>query len=137
MEWLAGMRMSASRLNDHTADETTTAGLTAASGFDTPSFSGKKVSGITTVNVSVLRNGATITATAAGNVTPDLLCCTLPIGWRPSETVTTSFDSSGTRDGSITILSDGTCTIKTMSPNSTLTDNSSVNFFADWISENG
>lgn len=136
MQWLAGMRITEDRLNDNTADETTTAGLVAATGFDNPSFLGKKVNGITTVNITVLRDGATITATSAGNVTPDVLCCTLPVGWRPPETVTTSFDSSGTRDGSITILSNGTCTIKTMSPNSTMTDNSSVNFFAEWISEN-
>ncbi|QKY79509.1 minor tail protein [Streptomyces phage PHTowN] len=136
MQWLAGMRITEDRLNDNTADETTTAGLVPATDFDTPTFNGKKVNGVTTVNVTVLRNGATITATSAGNVTPDVLCCTLPVGWRPPETVTTSFDSSGTRDGSITILSNGTCTIKTMSPNSTMPDNSTVNFFAEWISEN-
>lgn len=143
MQWLAGMRMTEDRLNDNIVEEQTTAGLTTATRFDNPTFLGKKVNGITTVNITVLRNDpgnaniAEVTATSAGNITPDVLCCTLPVGWRPSETVTTSFDSSGTRDGSITILSNGTCTIKTMSPNSTMTDNSSVNFFAEWISENG
>jgi hypothetical protein len=143
VQWLAGMRITEDRLNDNTADETTTAGLTTATRFDNPTFLGKKVNGVTTINVTVLRNdpgganNAEVTATSAGNITPDVLCCTLPVGWRPSETVTTSFDSSGTRDGSITILSNGTCTIKTMSPTAVITDNSSVNFFAEWISENG
>lgn len=143
MQWLAGMRITEDRLNDNTADETTSAGLIAATRFDNPSLDGKKVNGITTISATVLRNDpsntniAEVTATSAGNITPDVLCCTLPVGWRPNETVTVSFESSGTRDGSITILANGTCTIKTMSPNSAMTDNSSVNFSASWISQNG
>lgn len=136
MQWLAGMRMTEDRLNDNTADETTTAGLVAATNFTVSSFSGKKVNGVTTVNCAVSYSASALTATSAGNVTPDVLACTLPVGWRPPETVTTSFDRSGTADGSITILTNGTCTVKTMSPNASGTTGT-VTFFAEWISENG
>lgn len=135
MQWLAGMRMTEDRLNDNTADETTTAGLTAATNFAVSSFEGKKVNGVTTVNCVVTYTGSALVATSAGNVTPDVLACTLPVGWRPPETVTTSFDRSGTADGSISISTSGACTVRTMSPNATGTTGT-VTFFAEWISEN-
>lgn len=127
--------MTEDRLNDNTADETTTAGLVAATNFTVSSFEGKKVNGVTTVNCVVTYASSAVTSTSAGNVTPDVLACTLPIGWRPPENVTTSFDRSGTADGSISIQSNGTCTIRTMSPNNAQATGT-VTFFAEWISEN-
>lgn len=137
MEWLAGMRMTAERLNDNTADEETTAGLTVATGWSLNGFQGRKVNGITTVYVSLNRTGGTITATSAGALSSGpVLACTLPIGWRPPDTIIENFDKSGTADGGVSILATGTCTIQSMSPTATITLNQDITFFSQWISEN-
>lgn len=136
MEWLAGMRMTAERLNDNTADEETTAGLTAATGWSINDFQGRKVNGITTVYISMNRTGGTLTASAAGALTPTLVC-TLPIGWRPPDTIIENFDKSGVADGAVSILATGTCTIQSMSPTATIAVNNDITWFAQWISENG
>jgi hypothetical protein len=136
MEWLAGMRMTAERLNDNTADEETTAGLTVATNWSLNAFQGRKVNGITTVYVSLNRTSATVlTASSAGAIGPQLVC-TLPIGWRPPDTIIENFDKSGTADGGVSILATGTCTIQSMSPTATITQNQDITFFSQWISEN-
>lgn len=135
-QWLAGMRVTEDRLNDHAADETASSGVTAATNWAVTSFDGKKVSGITSVSLVMAYSGATITATSAGNIT-DTLMATLPVGWRPSESVTVTYESNGTRDGSVTISTAGNITLRTMSPTSTLASGSSVTMFASWISQNG
>lgn len=136
MEWLAGMRMTAERLNDNTADETTTSGLVVATGWAASSFVGRKVNGVTTVLVVVSRTGATLTASSSGSIT-NTLAATLPVGWRPQDTLIENYDKAGVADGSVTILSNGTCTVKTLSPTATIASGSAITFFASWISENG
>jgi len=136
MEWLAGMRMTAERLNDNTADEETTAGLTVATNWSLNGFQGRKVNGITTIYVSLNRTSATaLTASAAGALGPQLVC-TLPVGWRPPDTVIENFDKSGTADGAVSILPTGTCTIQSMSPTASIAQNQDITFFCQWISEN-
>lgn len=137
MEWLAGMRLTEDRLNDNTADEETTAGLTVATGWSLNGFQGRKVNGITTVYVSLNRTGATITATSAGALSGGpVLGCTLPIGWRPPDTIIENFDKSGVADGGISILATGTCTIQSMSPTATIASGNDITWFSQWISEN-
>lgn len=135
MEWLAGMRISAARMNDNTAEEETTAGLVMASGWSENNFQGRKLNGVTTVSMSLNRTGGTLTSSSNGSI-PVTLVATLPIGWRPLDTVIENFDKSGVADGSVTILPDGTCTIKSMSPTATIAVNNDITFFAQWISEN-
>lgn len=136
-QWLAGMRMTAERMNDNTIEEVVSSGLTAATGFSVTSFSGRKVNGITTIAVTLSRTGSTLTATSAGALT-STLACTLPIGWRPpTDAIPVIFNKAGIADGLITILPAGTCTITSLSPTATLASGNSVVFFAQWISENG
>lgn len=136
MEWLAGMRMTEARMNDHSADEETTSGLAAATGWSINSFSGRKVNGVTTVVVSMNRTGGAFSASATGDTT-NTSVVTLPVGWRPQDAMNTSFDKSGVADGNVTIATSGLVQVTSMSPTATINTNDDVTFFATWISENG
>jgi hypothetical protein len=130
------MRITADRLMDHTIEVQTTTGLVAATDFSVSTFGGYKVGGMTTVNVVLTYTGASaITANAAGNIT-DKQCCTLPSGWRPLFTISTSYDRSGVADGALTIASDGACTLKTLSPTATINSGNLITFMATWVSGN-
>lgn len=113
----------------NTTVTSSTAGIVAAANFSTTSFNSRKTAGITSFTVTLTRSGATITADAAGNIT-DTLCGTLAAGFRPNsaQPLIVNYDKAGTACGSLTILSDGTCTLKSLSPTATLASGDSVNF---------
>lgn len=134
---LAGMRLTADVLNDHTADEETTAGFTAATGFDVTDFQGRKVNGITQITVTCSRTGANITeiATNSGNIS-DTTYGTLPVGWRPQELIEAMWDS-GFNDGGATINTSGVITLRTTSGSAGIATGNNPRITATWISENG
>jgi hypothetical protein len=132
--WLAGMRITADRLNDNTLETSTTSGLVAATNFSVNSFSGRKVNGITTVNGSVQYTGAGINVTNPGDNIADTAICTLPTGWRPSEAVNCIW-SDGSRDGEASIATSGVVTIRTTLND--ITTSANLRFYTSWISENG
>lgn len=134
--WLAGMRVTADRLNDHTLEDSTTSGATAATGFSLTSFSGRRVNGITTVVVVLSRTGANIGETAAGtgNISNTDIA-TLPSGWRPPETLETIFNN-GVNDGAVTIATNGVMTADTTSGSSGIENGSTIRVCGMWISEN-
>ena len=134
-QWLAGMRMTSGRMNDNTLEESVSSGLTPATNFTVSGFSGRKVNGITTISINCARNATALTANAAGNIT-DTLMCTLPVGWRPVESIPFIFNAGSVADGAGTILTSGTCTLTSLSPNAVGASLSYV-FTASWISENG
>ncbi|CAL9457589.1 hypothetical protein SUDANB15_02551 [Streptomyces sp. enrichment culture] len=129
------MRITADRLNDHAIEAQTSSGVTPPADFTTNNFLGYKVGGMTTVSLVMTYSGSTITSSTAGNI-GDKVCATLPAGWRPPFTVVTSYDRSGVADGSVSIAPDGTCTLKTLSPNATIGDGNNVSFMATWVSGN-
>lgn len=137
MEWLAGMEITADRMNDNTVDETTVAGAVASSGFTSISFSGRKLRGITTIVVAATRNGGNIAeiATNSGNI-GDTSFATLPVGWRPPELIEAIWDS-GFNDGGATISTSGVITLRTTSGSNGIQDTQSPRVYASWISENG
>lgn len=109
--WQAGMRITADRLNDNTSTSTTS-GLVAASGFSVNSFLGRKVSGITVLDMYLARTGTDITA-SGGNISPDVQICTVPAGWRPpDQTINGTFDN-GAVEGGFVIGTDGIVTLRT------------------------
>lgn len=134
--WLAGMRVTADRLNDHTAEEETTTGATAATGFSVSDFQGRKVNGITTITITCTRTGAAIAegATNTGNIS-DTAMVTLPSGWRPQELMEAIWDS-GFNDGGATISTAGVITLRTTSGNTGIATNHNPRVSATWISEN-
>lgn len=138
MRWLAGMRLTADRMNDNTVDEETSAGFVPATNFDLVSFSGRKVNGITTVTVNIQYiSGTAISETSAGSGNiGDTTAGTLPIGWRPPETIDTIWDS-GFNDGGATINASGTIVLRTTSGSNGIQDGQSPRITASWISENG
>lgn len=133
MQWLAGMKMTADRLNDNTADAVTSSGLTAATDWSINSFSGRKDNGITTVHVYLSYTGAGITQT--GTNIGDTLMATLPSGWRPPETINVGI-GNGAAIGECTLGTTGSITLRAITAN---VSTSSPNFriTASWISENG
>lgn len=136
MRWLGGMRITADRMNDHSADEETIAGAIAATGFSVASFSGRKVNGVTTITLNLTRTGSDITeiATNSGNIS-DTAMATLPVGWRPPDLMETSWDN-GFNDGGATISTSGVITARTCSGSNGLAQSSNPRITATWISEN-
>ncbi len=130
------MRITADRLNDNTVDDSTTSGLVPATDFDTNTFQGYKVNGMTTISVVVTYTGlSNITANSSGNIT-NTACATLPDGWRPPTTLIAAFDKGSVATGSLAIASNGTCTLYTMSPTAAIADGDNITFMATWVSGN-
>jgi len=125
------MRITAARLNDDTLDASTTSGLVASTDFSVNTFSGRKVHGITTVEISCQYNGAGVTL-ASGNL-PDTTMCTLPSGWQPPETINATW-GDGTESGECTIATTGAVILRTS--NLSIPTNRGIRVTAVWISEN-
>ncbi|MEU5094952.1 hypothetical protein [Streptomyces sp. NPDC020996] len=132
MRWLAGMTMTADRLNDNTLDDSTTTGLAAAAGFSVSSFSGRKLHGITTIQLVCTYTGTTVAITPGANLA-DVLMCTLPSGWRPPEVINAVF-GDGSIDGECTIGTSGQISLRSILDD--LTNNRNIRVTAMWISEN-
>ncbi|MFD4551421.1 hypothetical protein [Streptomyces sp. NPDC058466] len=111
--WLAGMTITAARLNDGIDATTTASGLTAASGFSVNDFRGYKSGKIIVIDMYMLRTGGTITATT-GNIT-DTAICTVPSGWRPTNGTINGAWDDGTSEGGFVVGTDGICTLRTAS----------------------
>jgi hypothetical protein len=135
--WLAGMKITAARLNDNTLTDSTTSGLTAATNWTVVSFSGRKVSGITTVHMLVTRTTTAVSeiATNSGNIS-DTDMCTLPAGWRPPESINAAW-GNGSVDGECTITAAGLVSLRSISGNAGIATSTNVRCTAVWISENG
>lgn len=100
--------------------ETTTAGATAATGWKLSGFAGRKTRGVCTLSLTVERSGADLTASTAGNISPDELLCTIPTGWRPAG----NFEGFGTDaygSGAVTVQSNGSVYLRTWSGGGVLT----------------
>lgn len=111
---------------------TSTSNFTAGAGFTTVSWSSKVVAGVASVTVTAQRTGADITATSAGNIA-DTLVGTLNASFRNTLGWVGSYDKGGTADGSITILADGTCTLKTLSPTAVIGTGDNVTFSFTYV----
>lgn len=113
-QWLAGMRITADRLNDYSLDDDTTSGFVIATGWTLTNFWANRSGSTVEMNIYVNRSGADITATT-GNIA-DTLVGTAPSGWRPNSasTINASWDD-GTSQGGWVIGTDGACTLRTAS----------------------
>lgn len=88
----------------------TTSGLTAASGFSVNDFAGYREGRTITLDMYLARTGATLNETN-GNIA-DVVCCTVPSGWRPThQTINGSWDNGGAGGGFV-IGTDGICTLR-------------------------
>ncbi|SBT89368.1 hypothetical protein GA0115233_100915 [Streptomyces sp. DI166] len=133
--FLAGMRATADRMNDHTLEDSTASGLTPGTDFTVNTFSGRKVSGITTVHCYLLYTGAglNVSPDPGGNL-GDVTMCTLPAGWRPPETIN-AIIGDGVQDGECTISSAGVVSLRSVF--SSIENGRNIRMTAVWISENG
>lgn len=111
-QWLAGMRMTADRLNDYSLDSETTSGFVVASGFTLNNFWANRQGAAVELNIYVNRTGGTITGTT-GNIT-DTQVGTVPVGWRPNSASTlTGSWGDGTASGEFVMGTDGITTLRT------------------------
>jgi len=132
--WLAGMRITPTRLGDVTVS-TETAGLVASSGFTVTSFSGRKAKGITSVAIVINRSGATVAELApagSGDLTETAIC-TLPVGWRPSETLNTI--AGGANDSECRIATTGLISARSTSGSNGIVTGANLTISAEWIGE--
>lgn len=109
--WLAGMRITADRLNDYSLDSETTTGLTAATDFTTVFFYGRRSKGTVVIDAQLTYGGGTITETA-GNIT-DTDICTLPSGWRPEHSTISGTWDDGFESGGLICTTAGLVTLRT------------------------
>ncbi|MEU3255905.1 hypothetical protein [Streptomyces sp. NPDC006997] len=134
--FLAGMRATADRMNDHTLEDSTSSGVIAASGWTIVSFSGRKVNGVTTVNLAIQRSGASIPETSAGSGNiADTDCATLPAGWRPPEFVNAWWGTSS-NDGRAAIDTGGVISVRTTSGSAGIASGDTIRVDGVWISAN-
>lgn len=100
---------------------TVTSGLTAGSGFSVTSFDASQTCGVATVHIALTRTGSTLspTVTDGTNISGDPTVCTLPVGWRPRNTLIVMADISGTQFACCTVNTDGTILVKSVSANGT------------------
>lgn len=100
-QWLAGMEITADRLNDGVSPTVITTGLTAASGFTVTNFSGYKI-GHTAYIFATVTNTSAISM-SSGNITPDVTIASLPSGWWPLDAVNGIY-GNGAMDGEWVIV---------------------------------
>ncbi|MCI3272153.1 hypothetical protein [Streptomyces cylindrosporus] len=129
--WLAGMRVTADRLNDYTPSAETTSGLVAATNFTVNSFfASRSPGGSVLVHCYLNYTGAGITATS-GNIS-DTTLCTLPSGWFPP-TVINAVWGDGSEDGECTIGTTGAVTLR--SATATIPTGRNIRMTASWNAE--
>lgn len=125
-QWLAGMRITADRLND-ASPVALTSPSAPAPGFTLTAFTARKTSGVVEWSIILVRSGATITAGSSGNIN-DVICATLPGDCWPGATYYTSYDKAGTATGSVRVSTSGVCTLTTLDPTAALAAGDTVNF---------
>ncbi|WP_156722681.1 hypothetical protein [Streptomyces apocyni] len=133
--WLAGMDITADRLNDGVDATTTSSGATAATDFTVTSFSGRRSGKLVTITIRCNYTGTSIPESVAGNGNIlDTAMATLPSGWRPPELMEAIWDS-GFNDGGATIDTDGTITLRTTSGSDGVGNNHNPRVSATWIAD--
>ncbi|MFJ5059015.1 right-handed parallel beta-helix repeat-containing protein [Streptomyces nigra] len=130
--------MSDSRLNDHSADDQITSGLSVPAGWSVSSFTATRLSGFTFVELFVTRTGADIAESPAGsgNLAGDPTMCTLPDGWEPPRPVNCTW-GNGSADGEATIVTSGAVQLRSISGSAGIATGTNVRITALWPSENG
>ncbi|MGW6389372.1 hypothetical protein ACWFR1_02455 [Streptomyces sp. NPDC055103] len=111
--------------------ETTNSGVTALAGWTVVAFSARRSRGLATILVTVTRNGATIYADSAGNVTDEPLC-TLPAGWRPAFDYEASA-CDGFGNGGAYVSPTGQVSLRTWSANGALVNGRNIRVSATYI----
>lgn len=127
--WLAGMRLTAGRLNDGLDPTVQLTGLVAATGFSVNDFRGYRSGKVIAADMYIMRTGANIVATT-GNI-GDTACCTLPAGWTPTNGTINGDWDNGASEGGFVVGTDGICTLRTASAD--ITTGTNLRLHVDFI----
>lgn len=132
-QWLAGMLITADRLNDGIDATTTTSGLTAKTGFTVNDFTGAKSGQICAVDIYLsVTSTINTTSSTTGNIS-DTDCCTLPSGYRPDLHTVQTIWGSGVASGDCIIATDGTVTLRTSDYNQPISSGANIRIHAAWL----
>lgn len=130
--WLAGMLITADRLNDGVDATSTTSGCTAASGFTLNDFEGRISGQVCTVDVYLsVTSTINTTSSTSSNIT-DTLCATVPAGYRPAHVASVVW-GDGTESGEAIIDTDGTVTLRTSDYNQAISSGRNVRVHGTYV----
>jgi hypothetical protein len=113
------------------APVTTTSGCVATTGFSVNNFFATKINGVATVKADIKVVTALNTGSSAPYNLADTVCCNIPDGYRPRNTMTALY-STGYADGECDITPDGDVTIRTTNTYN-LAANDTVRFSATYV----
>ncbi|MGW3925972.1 hypothetical protein ACWEA7_43165, partial [Streptomyces sp. NPDC005093] len=106
---------------------------TAATGWTVTASEVRACGPMVMLRVTATRTGTTITSDSAGNIT-DSTVCTIPTVWAPDVTVVGTYDRGGIADGNVSINTDGTVVLKSLSPTATIpASTGTVQFTVSWV----
>lgn len=114
------------------ATTTTATGVTGATGWNPTIQALRVTSGVSTVNITLNRTGPLLTTDdlggTSGNISPDILVCTVPAAFRPPADFYVSA-STGIGHGTLRVqTADGQCQLLTWIPNIGITNDSNLRF---------
>ncbi|ONK10371.1 hypothetical protein [Streptomyces sp. MP131-18] len=102
----------------------------AASGFSTNAYTGRRTCGVYYVTV-LMTNSVSRSASSTGNI-DDTLMCTLPSGWRPPAQTSASW-SNGITSGEARVDESGQMVLRTAMPNSTIGIGTNILCSLSWV----
>jgi hypothetical protein len=123
--WVAGMRMTAARLNNYTPI-VLSGTPTPATHWTVSSFQAIWVAGNTTVEVEMLYGSTTITAASNGQISPAVEVCTLP--YVPPWQMWSGYQVANATAGSLLVNPDGTTYLQVLYPSQSITSGTTIYF---------
>ncbi|GGW19859.1 hypothetical protein GCM10018980_25380 [Streptomyces capoamus] len=111
--------------------ETISTGATAASGYSVTQYNARRVGGVCSFTVEVVRTGTAISVPAGGNIS-DQNVATLPAGWRPAYDVEGAA-SDGYGDGGARIATNGVVTLRTWVPGGSIQSGRNIRISAAYV----
>jgi hypothetical protein len=111
---------------------TTTSGLTVPSDWNVISFNARETCGVVQIK-AVVAPDAAITAPSNGNVLGDPTICTLPSGWRPTQSLDVIFNAGNTASGNANIATTGVISMTTLTQNIAAVGTGFVNISATFV----
>jgi hypothetical protein len=94
--------------------------LVAATNFSVTSFQAYTVGRLACVDIDLTYSGSTLTSSSSGNISPDTICATLPVGLKPASEEVHAYDKGGVASGGAFMETNGEIVLKTLSPTATI-----------------
>lgn len=130
--WLAGMLITADRLNNGIDATSTTSGLTLSAGFTLNDWMGRTSGQLCSVDIYLAVTTTINTASGTSSNIADTQCCTIPIGYRPAHAIQVIW-GSGVASGDAVINTDGTVVLRTSDYNQPISSGANVRIHGAYV----